>query len=145
MSEEKEKYNIEGILAEKKDRLLQILEIARKQTGYLKDDDVETLVEAIEHRQKLIDEIGELDKYIDENGLKNSAAYGAPGAQAILADIKSILQDIASEDKINIKAAEDKVEHFKGQIRGVKQNKNRITSYQNAPVSQDGIYIDKKK
>ena len=145
MTEEKGKQEIEGILLKKKERLGLILEIARKQAGYLKSDDIESLVEAIEERQKFIDEIVELDKYVDDNGLLGGGSDQAPGIQALLADMKSILREIASEDKINIEAAEDKVEEYKKQIRGVKNNKNRIVSYQSAPADHDGIYIDKKK
>jgi hypothetical protein len=145
MTEDKQKQDIESILLKKKERLILVLEISRKQIQFLKDDDIDYLLETIEARQKLIDEIVELDEHIEANGLKNSADFDAPGAQALLGEMKSILQEIAQEDRINIGAAEDKVEQFKHQIRGVKNNKSRIVSYQSAPANGDGIYIDKKK
>ena len=142
MNRHGENISYEEILKKKKKLLEMIFQIAMKQQEYLDGDDVETLIKAIEERQKIISEIESLDSYAKQIDKKDAQSESV---KALAGETKKILQEIAEADKKNIKAAEEKVEDYRGQIRSLKNNKKRIVSYQNIQDNVDGIYFDKKK
>lgn len=130
----------------KKGRLLSsVLQITRAQKLYIADEDAEKLLSELNTRQKLIDEILNLDKMIDRVYFNQMIGEGDPQASKLDNDIKSLLKNIAQEDKRNIRDAEEKVSEYKSQIKNLKSEKERLNKYTNGSAYSDGIFFDKKK
>lgn len=145
MTQSNEKKQILDALNIKKELLFSILEIAKQQSSLIKNDDAQVLLEKIEIRKTLIEKLIAIEKILVETGLKKHVEYSSDEAEMLHGELKSIHKEIATLDEVNCSQAESKVEEYKQQIREIKGDKNRITSYKNINDNADGIYFDKKK
>ena len=129
-------------LVEQKTGLLgRVLEVTSRQQEFLDAEEYTTrLMDNLEERQNLIDEINAVDKKLEEY-----LPYPHDARLLALADEqRSLIVEIAKQDESNERAARAHIEALKEKLRKLQEGKRGIEGYDPAPFEQGANYIDKK-
>ena len=130
-----------ALFEEKRDLLRSVLEVTSRQQGFLDAEEYTTkLMDNLEERQRLIDEINAVDE-------KLRAHVPYPHDQALLAladEQRALLMDIMKQDDANEKAAKEHMQELKDKLRKLQEGKRGIEAYDPIPSEQAATYIDKR-
>ena len=128
---------LKRILEAHKELLLRVLIITREQPLLIEGDDIVALMNCIEARQKVIDQI-------DEIRLPETAAEQARvHFPKLVSEISQLLTAIRQQDDENGAAATNKLAELRKQLQALHANK-QATAYEGMPLSQGATYLDKK-
>lgn len=161
-----EKYmeRLVEILQKKKDILLDILDLTRKQTEAITEDGLDALNKLIDGKQKKIDEIDKLDEefgvyfqrlkstmgisrldQLDASKLNAAVAEKAKSLKSLTAEILDVIKSISELEEINSGKSQELLGEFSKQIRSINQGKKANNAYKPAPYSAPSYFVDKKK
>jgi hypothetical protein len=161
-----EKYmeRLVEILQKKKDILLNILDLTRKQTEEITEDGLDALNKLIDGKQKKIDEIDKLDEefgvyfqrlkstlgisrldQLEASKLDAAAAEKAKSLKSLTAEILDVIKSINKLEEINSRKSQELLGEFSKQIRSINQGKKANNAYKPTPYSAPSYFVDKKK
>jgi len=139
--------------------LINILDITKKQSTAIDNEDIDGLQSFVASKQKLIDSINKLDnefqsKYLklkDSLGIKSlenidmSSYQGVDELKAVVGKIVDILNEISDIEKLNAKNAKVLLDRYAADIKNLSNGRKITSAYNPAPLNVPSYYIDKKK
>ena len=147
---------VENPLQENFKNKIALLKMLLGETQKVRDcitqDDMEGLMDSLNERERLMQEIDKLDAAKEQlmkllgvkagTGLNTRALASLKGYQD---EIRELLEKIEKLDKDNREGAQQKKEAYQKQVQLSRQMKKGIQTYTSPYSSEDGIYIDAKK
>ena len=129
-------------LARKRELLLQVLEITGRQLQVIEAEDTDELLVCIGKRQNLIDELDAIQAELPSR----EALLGDQECVGMIGEINGILERIQANDVRNEKAAIERMDDLREQIRKVNEGRKTYGEYETTGINQiGGLYINKKK
>ncbi len=147
-------------LLEKKRKLFDsIMEITLEQKKVLEENKADKMESLVGRKQSVIDSIDEIDRSFSQglNTLKKHLNVQAleevdftkypelKNLKLKVEEIMSMAQEIMLIERSNKEKLESIMNEMKKEIKQIKAGKKSIKAYEKPIISNDGIYIDKKK
>lgn len=148
-----------SLIDRKKQLFDNIMEITLKQKKDIEENEANNIGELVKYKQSIIDSIDGTDKLFSErfNLLKKElkvstleeidfAKYPAlKNLKLKVEEIMSLAQKIMQIEESNKEKLTSMINGLKKEMRQVNIGKKSIKAYEKPIISNDGIYIDKKK
>lgn len=151
-----ELYELLSIAQEKKQKILRIQEITKKQSEFIAHENIDALFKSIEEKDIYIKDIDRLDrkfhllyeeveKKYDSGELDNRSVLLYDKLQLILKDIRRIIRTIYEEDSSNMTTMKKLQENYATDIKRIQQGAKRQEAYNPHFPIDGGVFIDQKQ
>lgn len=129
-------------LGRKHELLSQVLELTKLQEDMILQDDTDALLTNIARRQKLIDELDEIQAELpDKETLRQNSE-----CMKQITVVNGMLTQIQEQDAKNEKAALARMDDLRNQMRKVNEGRKTFSGYETGGAPDvSGIYINKGK
>ncbi len=148
-----------NLLNTKRQKLLDILEITKRQTLAINNKEDESLDKYIDDKQAIINDIDDIDKQFIEclNILKSQLGIKSLDEtpkdkleefkllKTCINENHTIIEEIISIEKENSVKLKAEFDDIKEKIKEISGGKRIVSAYENRPVYNDGAFFDKKK
>lgn len=136
------------LLAEKKQYLLQFLDITTAQTALIESEDMDALAENLELRAQIIAKVDGLRPELDKLPASASALPGGADGAAIVdlqQQISRILKEISEIDHKNHLAARERMDYFQAEIRRAGETRKGVGAYLMSAEVFSSEYFDERQ
>jgi hypothetical protein len=129
-------------LERKRDLLNQVLQITGEQTEIIESEDTDALLTSIGNRQKLIDQLDAVQAELPDR----EALRANQQCIDLVNEIKVILKVIQEHDARNEKAARERSDALRAQIKKINDGRKTFGEYEGRGSDKiGGLYINKTK